>query len=120
MASFTKNKLSASTDGKAILIANTASAGTTIHTGSSNASVKEEIWLYAVNTDTTDKKITVEWGSNTSPTDFIEFVVKPENGLYLIVPGLMLVGNATTAPTVKVWANVANVVSIHGYIHTIA
>jgi hypothetical protein len=38
-----------------------------------------------VNSDTTDRKLTIEWGGVDSPDDLIEFTVPAESGLYLIV-----------------------------------
>lgn len=119
MATFTKNHLSGSTDGKMIKVAQTATAGTTIHTGPTNTAHFHEVWLYAVNSDTTDRKLTIEWGGTTAPDDLIEFTVKAENGLYLIVPGLVLQGNAT-ALVVRAFAATANVISIAGYVNEIA
>ena len=119
MATFTKNHLSASTDGRKIKVAATATAGTTIHTGPTNTAHFHEVWLYAVNSDTTDRKLTIEWGGVSSPDDLIEFTVKAENGLYLIVPGLVLQGNAT-ALIVRAFAATANVISIAGYVNEIA
>jgi hypothetical protein len=52
MATFSKIVLSGSTDGRMIKVAATATAGTTIHTGSATATTFDEIWLYAVNSDT--------------------------------------------------------------------
>ena len=119
MATFTKNHLSGSTDGRMIKVAATATAGTTIHTGSTNTAHFHEVWLYAVNSDTTDRKLTIEWGGVSAPDDLIEFTVKAENGLYLIVPGLVLQGNAT-ALGVRAFCATANVVSIAGYVNEIA
>jgi len=119
MATFTKNHLSASTDGRMIKVAATATAGTTIHTGPTNTAHFHEVWLYAVNSDTTDRKLTIEWGGVSSPDDLIEFTVKAENGLFLIVPGLVLQGNAT-ALVVRAFAATANVISIAGYVNEIA
>lgn len=118
MATFSKQILSGSTDGKAIKVAATATAGTTIHTGSTTATTLDEVWLYAQNTDTTDRKLTIEWGGTASPDDLIEYTVKAENGLYLIVPGLILKGNAT-ALVVRAFAATANVITIHGYVNRI-
>ena len=59
MATIAKTTLSASTDGRAIKVAATATAGTTIHTGSSTATTYDEIWLYAINTDASDVKLTI-------------------------------------------------------------
>ncbi len=118
MATFTKQILSGSTDGKAIKVAATATPGTTIHTASSTSTTLDEIWIYAQNTDTTDRKLTIEWGGVASPDDLIEFTVKAENGLYLIVPGLILKGNATPL-VVRAFAATTNVITITGYVNRI-
>ena len=118
MATFSKQILSGSTDGKAIKVAATTSAGTTIHTGSTTATTLDEVWLYAVNSSASDVKLTIQWGGTTSPDDDIEYTVKAENGLYLIVPGLILKGNAT-ALVVRAFAATANVICISGYVNRI-
>ena len=118
MATFSKQILSGSTDGRMIKVAATATPGTTIHTGSATATTYDEVWLYAVNTDSTDRKLTIEWGSTSSPDDLIEFTVKAENGLYLIVPGLVLKGNATQL-VVRAFAATTNVICIAGYVNRI-
>lgn len=115
---FTKTILSGSTDGRAIKVAATATPGTTIHTGSSTPADLHEIWLWAVNSDTTPRKLTLEWGGVTAPDDLIEFTVEPESGLFLIAPGLLLKGNATPL-IVRAFAASANLVCIHGYVNTI-
>ena len=119
MATFNKQVLSGSTDGKGILVAATATAGTTIHTGSTTASVIDEVWLYAVNTSATNVKLTVEYGGTTSPNDLIEFTVPAESGLYLIVPALLIKGNATPL-VIRAFAGTTNVIAIHGYINRIS
>jgi hypothetical protein len=119
MATFTKSILSGSTDGKQIKVAATATAGTLIHTGSTTAATLHEVWLYAVNTSASDVKLTIEWGGAASPDDHIEYTVKAENGLYLIVPGLLIKGNAT-ALTVRAFAATANVICLSGYVNVIA
>jgi hypothetical protein len=119
MATFTKQTLSASTDGKAILVAATGTPGTTIHTGSSTSTTIDEIWLYAQNTDTTARKLTVEWGGTTAPNDLIEITIQPESGLVLIAPGLLIKGNASPL-LVRAFAASTNVISIHGYVNRIA
>jgi hypothetical protein len=65
MATFTKEKLSGSTDGRAIKVAATATAGTLIHEGSATATTYDEIWLYAINTSASAVKLTIEWGGTT-------------------------------------------------------
>ncbi len=119
MATFNKQILSGSTDGRGILVAATATPGTLIHTGSTTATTLDELWLYAVNTSASDVKLTIEYGGVTSPNDHIEYTVKAENGLYLIVSGLLIKGNAT-ALIVRAFAATTNVISIHGFVNRIS
>lgn len=119
MATYSKTILSGSTDGKAVLVAATSTPGTLVHTGSTTTTTLHEVWLYAVNTSASDVKLTLEWGEATAPNGNIEYTVKAENGLYLIVPGLLLKGNATPL-TIKAFAATTNVIAIHGYVNVIA
>ena len=119
MATFTKKILSGSTDGKAIKVAATATAGTTIHTGSTTTTTLDEIWLYAVNTSASSVKLTIEWGEATAPDGNIEVTVQPEAGLVTVIPGLVLQGNAT-AKVVRAFAATANVIVMHGFVNRIA
>jgi len=118
VATYSKLKLSGSTDGRLIKVAQTATAGTTIHTGSSTATTIDEVWLYAVNSDTTDRKLTIEWGGTSAPDDLIEQTITAESGLLLVVAGLVVVGNATPL-VVRAFAATANVVMIGGYVNRI-
>lgn len=113
MASFAKTKLSGSTDGRGVKVVATATAGTTIHTA--HATDYDEIWMWAVNSDTTDRKLTIEYGGTTSPDDLIEQVIPAESGLVLILPGIIL----TNSSIVKAFAATANVVMMHGFVNRI-
>lgn len=118
MATFSKIILSGSTDGRLIKVAATATAGTTIHTGSATATTIDELWLYAVNSDTTDRKLTIEYGGTSSPDDLIEQTITAESGLILVVAGLVIKGNATPL-VVRAFAASANVVMVGGYVNRI-
>ena len=118
MATFTKTKLSGSTDGRAIKVAATATAGDTIHTGSGTATTYDEIWLYAQNTSGSDVKLTLEWGGTTAPDDLIELTITAEAGLTLVAPGLLIKGNASPL-IVKAFAGTTNVITLHGYVNQI-
>lgn len=120
MATYSKATLSGSTNGRAVLVNTTASNTCVVHTGSTNTSVTHEVWLYAQNTDTTDRKLTIEFGGATSPNDLLEQTITAEGGLVLVVPGLLLTGNATTAPRITAFAATANVVTLHGFVNVIA
>ena len=113
---FTKAILSGSTSGKGVLVVQTATAGTLIHTAVAGAVSLDEIWLYAVNTSASSVKLTIEYGSATAPNDNIEVVVLPEAGLVTVLPGLLMNGGLT----VKAFAGTASVITIHGFVNQIA
>ena len=105
--------------GLAIKVAQTVTAGTTIHTASSASATIDEIWLYAVNSSASSVKLTIEWGEATAPDGNVEVTVQPEAGLVTIIPGFVLQGNATQK-VVKAFAATANVICIHGFVNRIA
>ena len=115
MATFTKKILSGSTDGKAVKVAATATAGTTIHTGSATATTLDEVWIYAVNSSASSVKLTIEWGEASAPDGNIELTVLPEAGLVTVIPGLLLQNSLV----VKAFAGTANVIMIHGFVNRI-
>jgi hypothetical protein len=112
---YKKRKLSASTDGRCILVAATASPGTLIHTALSSLSANEwdEVWLRAVNTSASAVKLTVEWGGTTSPNDQVEITIPAESGLTEVIPGHVLQNGAL----VRAFAATANVIAIHGFVN---
>lgn len=113
MATFSKELLSGSTNGKAVKVVQTATAGTTIHTA--HATATDEIWLYAVNSSASSVKLTIEWGEATAPDGNVELTVTAESGLVLVIPGLPLTGSLV----VKAFAATADVILIHGYVNRI-
>jgi hypothetical protein len=129
MATFTKVKLSGSTDGRGIKLTDTASstnndAGYTIHTAVSGTTDFDEVWLWAHNSSTAGVKLTLEFGNavasgattaSTDPDDRIEVTIPPESGLTQVVPGLIL----QNACLIRAFAGSANVVTIHGFVNRI-
>ena len=118
MATFTKIPLSGSTDGRGIHIDDNATAGKTIHTGSATATTIDEVWLYAMNYDSTDRKLTIEWGGATAGGDIIEQTITAESGLILVVPGLIIKGNATPL-VIAAFAATTSAINIFGYVNRI-
>lgn len=109
----TRVLLSGSTNGRAVKVAATATAGTLIHTSATGTTTWDEIWLWAFNTDTNTIKLTLEWGGTTSPDDTIEQYLAPESGAVLVAPGL----NLNNSVVVRAFAGTANVVGIVGYVN---
>lgn len=117
MATIVKRKLSGSTDGKAIKVVQTATAGDTIHTAvaGTTAGTFDEIWLWAYNGHTAAVTLTIEFGGATVPDQNIVVDVPFKSGLIPIVPGLIL----QNGMVVKAFASVANVVTIGGFVNSI-
>ena len=113
MATFSKQLLSGSIDGKAIKVVQTATAGTLVHTA--HATALDEIWLYAVNSSASSVKLTIEYGEEAAPDGNIELTIAAESGLTLVIPGLLL----RNSLVVKAFAATTNVVMIHGYVNRI-
>lgn len=118
MASFSKAVLSGSTNGKGIKIVAVATAGTLLHTGSSTSTDLHEVWIWLQNNNTADVIVTIEWGDATAPDGNIIKTIPTKSGLYLMIPGLILQGNATPL-TVRAFASVANVVTATGFVNKI-
>ncbi len=72
MASYSREKLSGSTNGKPIKVAATAiGSGTTIHTAIAGTTAWDEIYLWVTNTDTNARLLTLSFGATTDPDGLI-------------------------------------------------
>ena len=116
MATYSKRALSGSTNGKQIKVTATATPGTLIHTAVSGEADFDEIWLWAVNSNATNVKLTIEFGGTTSPDDTIEVYIPGESGLVLVVPGLILQNSLE----VRAFADIADAIMISGFVNRIS
>lgn len=118
MATYSKQYLTGgAADGTGIKLAVDSGTYTTIHTSSGISSHIDEVWLYASNTDATDRKVSLQFGGTTDPDDIIEVTVGAEAGLVLLVPGLVLKGGSLV---LKGAAAVADKVTVFGYVNRIS
>jgi len=120
MATYSKELLSGSTQGKAIKVAATSSPGTTIHSTGTSATIEDEIWLYAYNSSSVAAVLTIQFGGTTAVDNDIKLSIPATSGLTLVVPGLVLTGTGSAANTVAAYAGTTNVVTISGYVNRIA
>lgn len=112
MASITKMKPSGSTNGRNTKIAATATAGTLFHTA--DATALDEIWMFLSNTDSVERKVTVEFGGVTSPDDHLIFNV-PALTTILAIPGVPLTGSVVC----RAFCAAANVVNMAGWVNRV-
>lgn len=115
MATYTKQKLSGSTNGRPIKVAAIASPGTLIHTAVAGIVDYDEIWLYVTNNHTAALTLTIQWGGTTSPDDLKQMSIPSKTGDYLIVPGHVLQNGLI----VRAFAQTANLLCISGWINRI-
>ena len=118
MATFTKGLLSGSTEGMAYEVATSV---TTVHTAPSVATSYDEIWIYATNASASDAVLHVGWGANPDTLDDnrIKVTIPTKAGYTLVIPGMILQGNATTALEVQVKASAGTAISLTGYVNHI-
>lgn len=105
--------LSGSTNGRQIKVVAIATPGTTLHTATAVAGSYDELWLYAQNSDTVTRRITIEFGGTTSPDDLIEADIPPKSGPVAIVQGIRVSGGVL----VRAFGAAANVLMVHGNVN---
>ncbi len=66
--------------------------------------------LWCQNTDSTDRKLTIELGGVTSPDDLIEITIPLESGLNLVLDAARLNGGVA----IRAFGATANVLTIVG------
>jgi len=116
MATVEKQLLSGSIAGRPIAIVVTGSAGTQIHTTTTNPNTIDEVWLYASYVGTGAPILSTQWGS-TSVSDNIETTLTGSAGLYVISPGLTLSASGSTASTIRAFATTGSGVTVTGYVN---
>ena len=120
MATYTKQYLSASTNGAPVKVVATSSTGTTIHETGTSSSITDEVWLYAYNSSSVAVVLTLQYGGTASPDNDIKISIPSQSGLTLIVPGLLLKGTGSAVTAVYAYAGTANVITLSGYVNRIS
>lgn len=115
MATFTKHLLSESTDGKNINIAATETPGDTVHTVPVGIDSVDEVWLYATNTSASPVDLTIEYGGVNDPDDLVPVRIPPRQGLFLLIPGLLLQNGVS----VSGFASVPGAINISGFVNRV-
>ena len=111
MATYSKVKLSGSTDGRPVAVSATSSPGTTIHTAHATAS--DEILLVASNIDTSDRDLTLEHGGTSTSDDLV--ITIPAKSI-VELPALLL----TNSLVLKAFGSSANKINIAGAVNRIS
>lgn len=118
MATYSRILLSGSTNGRAIVVVATATAGTAIHTAVTGTTSFDELYLWASNVTAATATLTVEWGGVTDPGDHMvkAFSIPANSPPIPIVTGQVL----NNALLVKAFGGTASAINITGYVNRIA
>lgn len=112
---YTIEKLSGSTDGKAIKVTGTNTAGSvTIHTAGAGSGDIDLVTLYAQNNDADGetRTLTLEWGGTSDPDNLIVVPVPCKVGPVVVCDRLPIMNSLV----VKAFADEANDVQIMGFV----
>ena len=118
MQTFSHELLSGSTNGLAVKVTGTATAGAvTVHTAIAGNTSRDEVWLYAQNNDADGetRTLTVEFGGASSPDNLIVVPVPCRVGPVLVVPGFPL----RNGLSVKAFADEADDVQLYGWVNRV-
>ena len=117
MATYTRRLLSASTNGRPVVVAANATPGTTLHAAVSGTTAFDEIYLWASNVTASSATLYVEWGGATDPGDLLvkNFSIGPNSGPVPIATGIVLNGNVSVAA----FCTAASAINITGFINRI-
>lgn len=112
--SYSREPLSGSTHGRGIKVAATSTPGTTIHTGQVSTTLSDIVTIYAYNSDTVARTLTLEWGGTTAPDDNIVVDVPPKGVGLIPVAVDLLIRNSLV---VRAFCDTTNVVVLFGYVN---
>ncbi len=108
--------LSGSAQGLGIKVVATATAGTILHTTTISATLVDQVYVWATNTDAVDRTLTVEFGGVLAPDNTVVMTIPARAGMTYVIAGAILLGNGATSKTVRAFASAANVIVIYGQV----
>lgn len=116
MANYERLKLSASTNGRGIIVAATATPGTLIHTALADTSntIWDEVYLWANNTSAAAVLLTIE-GGGTGLSDRDILTIPPQGGKVLVMAG----ENFNSGVQIAAFAATASVIGIRGFVNRV-
>ena len=117
MATYTKQLLSGSTNGKNIAVTTTSGTYTTIHAALSGSTGYDEVWLYAFNSYGSTISLNFYWGGTTASDVFSVGVPANGSGRVLVADGRLL--NSSLVVTANTSSSGTNGLFVDGFINRI-
>lgn len=118
MASYSRQLLSGSTNGRAIPIAATATPGTLVHTALAGTSGFDEVYLWASNVTGAAATLTIEWGGVTDPGDhMVKAYSIPANSPPIPIATGQVIQNGLS---VRALSGAASAINLTGFVNRIS
>lgn len=117
MATYSRQLLSGSTNGRVIPVVATATPGTTIHTAVSGTTSFDEIYLWVVNVTGAAATLTLEFGGVLDPGDHAcKALVIPANSQPIQVLSGQVLQNSLL---LRAFSDAASATNLYGYVNRI-
>lgn len=118
MASYSRQLLSGSTNGRAIPVAATATPGTLIHTALAGTTGFDEVYIWVSNVTANAATLTIEFGGVTDPGDHMvkTFSVPANSPPIPIVTGQVLQNGLV----VRAFSGTASALNATGYVNRLS
>jgi len=125
MATYSKEFLSTSALGEPTLsTSTTAGSPTPIHLTGTDADIDDEVWLYCSNSHSADVELILFFGYTngsvpTAPASTVYQTITTKAGMTLVIPGLVIKGNGSTASVIAAYDATGSVLNLWGYVNRI-
>lgn len=118
MASYSRQLLSGSTNGRVIPVAATATPGTLIHTATSGTNDFDEVYIWASNVTSAAATLTIEFGGVTDPGDHVvkAYSIAANSPPIPLVTGQVLKGGLV----VRAFSGTASAINLSGFVNRIS
>lgn len=118
MATYSRVLLSGSTNGRAIIVVQTATAGTLLHTAIAGTASFDEIYLWVSNVTGAAATLTIEWGGVTDPGDhMVKALSVPANSSPVAIATGQVLNNSLV---VRAFSGTASALNITGFVNRIS
>lgn len=117
MASYSRQLLSGSTNGRAIPVVATGTAGTLVHTALAGTTGFDEVYVWVSNVTASAATLTIEWGGVTNPGDHVTDTLSiPANSPPINILSGQVLQNGLI---VRAFSGTASALNISGYVNRI-
>lgn len=117
MATYSRQLLSGSTNGREIPVAATVTPGTLLHTAIAGTASFDEVYLWASNVTAATATLTIEWGGVTDPGDHMvkQYSIAANSAPIPIATGQVMQNGLI----VRAFSATASAINIVGYVNRI-